>query len=237
MFKFPRVDRLSVYCADVGSIRRGNFGWAHADVPAGQIERHRGGREIVELVDAVGEDLEAELPVALGFECPLFVPVPQAYELLGAARPGEGARSWSANAGVSVLATGLVQASWILAELRVRRPTDKAYIDWTSYAADRRGLFLWEAFVTGGAKAASHTDDAAIAVACFVNALPQPGHATAVTAERPVSLIGAAALWAGWSADIDLLHAPCLVMKAAGPATPLPAAPRAADPPLRPAAD
>jgi hypothetical protein len=37
--------------------------------------------------------------VALGFECPLFVPVPEQALRLGAARPGEKNRSWSAGRG------------------------------------------------------------------------------------------------------------------------------------------
>jgi hypothetical protein len=61
----PLVDRLAVYCADVGSIKQGRFGWARAEVPAGKIDRHRGGTEIHELVDVLSEDLEADLPVAL----------------------------------------------------------------------------------------------------------------------------------------------------------------------------
>jgi uracil-DNA glycosylase len=39
--------------------------------------------------------------------------------------------------------------------------------------------------------------------------------ANAVSAERPLSLLGAALVWSGWSDDSALLHAPCLVIKAA----------------------
>lgn len=211
------MKRLAVYCADVGSIRQGNFGWAREEVPAGEIERHHGGTEILELVDALAEDLAAGVPVALGFECPLFVPVPESPLGLGSARPGEGARPWSAGAGTGALTTGLVQAAWVLTELRNRRPGDRVFLDWTAFAAAGAGLFLWEAFVTEKAKAVTHVDDATIAVACFAAALPEPGRASAVTAERPLSLVGAAAVWAGWSDDIELLRTPCLVLKAAAP--------------------
>jgi hypothetical protein len=51
-------ERLVVYCADVGSISRGNFGWARADVPAGEIERHRGGTEIMELGVTIRESVQ-----------------------------------------------------------------------------------------------------------------------------------------------------------------------------------
>jgi hypothetical protein len=73
------------------------------------------------------------------------------------------------------------------------------------------------AFVTDKAKAATHVDDATIAVACFCAALPDPARQNAVLAERPLSLIGTAAVWAGWSDDLELLRAPCLVLKAVAP--------------------
>jgi hypothetical protein len=60
----------------------------------------------------------------------------------------------------------------------------------------------------------THVDDASMAVACFADALPDPMKANAVEAERPLSLIGTAVAWAGWSDDLDLLRAPCLVLKA-----------------------
>ena len=137
-----RVQRLAIYCADVGSIKQGNFGWAREEVPAGDIERHRGGTEIAELVGVLFEDLSAGVPVALGFECPLFVPVPEDPFRLGAARPGEGSRPWSAGAGTGALTTGLVQAAWVLTELRKRRPDDRVYLNWAEFQAAGAGLFL-----------------------------------------------------------------------------------------------
>jgi hypothetical protein len=178
------------------------------------LERHRGSTEIVELIDAAADDLSAGVPVALGFECPLFVPVPDDFLRLGAARLGDGARSWSAGAGTGALTTGLVQAGWVMAELRRRAPASTVHFDWVAFEAAGAGLFLWEAFVTGEVKATTHVDDATIAVTCFTAALPDPTLHNAVTAERPLSLVGAAAIWAGWSEDIDLLRTPCLVLKA-----------------------
>jgi hypothetical protein len=86
----------------------------------------------------------------------------------------------------------------VLTELRARRPDETVYVQWEEFESADNGLFLWEAFVTRGAKAASHVDDATVAVACFTAALPDPGSANAVTAERPLSLVGAAAVWSGW---------------------------------------
>ena len=64
--------KLAIYCADIGSVPKARFGWARGDKDEAGIERHRGGTEIIELVDAVAEDLAAARAVALGFECPLF---------------------------------------------------------------------------------------------------------------------------------------------------------------------
>jgi hypothetical protein len=80
-----------------------------------------------------------------------------------------------------------------------------------------RGLFLWEAFVTAEAKAATHVDDATVAVAAFGDCLPDPRAMSTVSAERPLSLLGAALLWSGWSSNAKLLRTPCLVIKAAPP--------------------
>lgn len=69
--------------------------------------------------------------------------------------------------------------------------------------------------VTAAAKAATDVDDAAVAVAEFCTAWPEPQRLNAVTTESPLSPIGAAALWAGWGDDLQLLRTPCLVLKAA----------------------
>jgi hypothetical protein len=206
-----------VYCADIGSVPNGRFGWARSEPDETTIERHRGGTEIIDFVDAVAEDLAAGQPVALGFECPLFVPIPEQPLRLGTARPGEKNRSWSAGAGAGAMATGIVEVAWILSELRRGLPDTRAYLDWADFTAAGTGLFLWEAFVTDRAKAATHVDDATVAVAAFRDALPDVTTANAVTAERPLSLLGAALLWSGWSDDVELLRASCLVIKAAPP--------------------
>ena len=209
-----------IYAADIGSIKSGNFGWARLDSERGtaQVERNSGS-EIEELVDAVEHDLNVGARgVALGFECPLFVPVPRDPILLGAARPGERNRPWSGGPGTAAMATGLVQAAWILRELRDRCPEVTAFVDWNEFTSAGRGLLLWEAFVTGSAKGAKHVDDALIAAKTFRYALPDPPGADAVEADEPLSLIGSALLWSGWSKELAMLHKPCLVIKASAPA-------------------
>jgi hypothetical protein len=117
-----------VYCADIGSVRRGRFCWACSEADGSSIGRDRS--EIADLVGAVDHDLVARRSVALGFECPLFVPVPREPEALGKGRKGEGNRPWSAGAGVGVLATGIVQVAWILSEIQCRHPHLRTYLDW-----------------------------------------------------------------------------------------------------------
>ena len=208
-----------IYAADIVSIASGNFGWARLDPRqrAAQVERNDG-TEIAELVDAVAQDLRlGARGVALGFECPLFVPVPEDPFLLGAARFGEGNRPFSGGPGTGALVTGLVQTAWILRQLRALCPEATAFLDWNEFTAVGGGLYLWEAFVTGKAKGAAHVDDALIAAHTFDESLPDPQAANAVEAERPLSLIGAALLWSGWSQEVALLHQRCLVIKASSP--------------------
>lgn len=174
------------------------------------MRSHRGGPEIVDLVEAVAAHLGDGRAVAVGFECPLFVPVPEAPLRLGAARVGEGARSWSAGAGAVALTTGLVQVAWVLSELRKRLPAAASYLDWSSFEGAGSGLLLWEAFVTDQAKGGSHIDDATIAALAF---RAQVRASATVSAERPLSLVGMALLWSGWSIDLSLLHCSCLIVK------------------------
>jgi len=147
-----------VYCADVGSTRAGAFAWARGR-PGEPVSP--GGASIEDLVSHVANDLEAGTPVALGFECPLFVPLAQDPLLLTAARDGDGNRPWSASAGATVLATGLTQVVWVLREIRRRVSGDvPAFLRWDCFQASGHGLLLWEAFVSGGAKTGSHLGDA-----------------------------------------------------------------------------
>jgi hypothetical protein len=202
---------LLVVCADVGSIARKRFAWA-TNESGGAPEEHRG--EILGLVACVGDALGAGRPVALGFECPLAVPVPDAHAELGRGRQGEGNRPWSAGAGASSMATGVAQASWVLAAIRRRHSGVRLYLDWHPFAAARKGLLLWEAFVSASAKAASHHGDAVVAVDLFLSRLPDPSAKATVVAKRPLSLAGAAALWVGWTDDARAVHQAPLVLRA-----------------------
>lgn len=195
-----------VVCADVGSVANGRFGWASSQGDGGTLPGS--------LAVAVSHQLRAGRPVALGFECPLFVPVPRDEQRLGCARIGEGARAWSAGAGAGSLATGLAQVTWVLREVRKAVGSNcRAYLDWSAFCAAGAGLFVWEAFVTASAKAADHCGDARTGVQAFGRALPDLSSSVRVDGAA-ISLVGAALLHTGWSEDLALLSASCAVVKA-----------------------
>lgn len=197
-----------VVCADIGSVAKGNFGWWSSTGESGLLPSTLAGR--------VAAMLDGGAPVALGFECPLFVPISQDELQLTKARPGEGSRSWSAGAGCGALATGLVEVAWVLDAMRraIKKPVP-SFLDWEQFERAGSGLFIWEAFVSGGAKKLTHIEDARAGAQAFMAALPDPASANAIACESDVhSLVGAALLRTGWSADISILRRACLVIRA-----------------------
>lgn len=205
------TERLSVYCADVGSVAAGNFAWSGRPVGASSLS----GRTMPELAEAVAKDLNADCRVALGFECPLFVPLRDQPARLTAARLGDGNRSWSAGAGCGALTTGLVQVVWLLREIRrLVRTGCPAFVDWDDFSVVSSGLFVWEAFVSGVSKGTGHLADAELAVVAFARAITKPTLASTISVDAEVySLVGAALLRSGWSVDVALLTKPCVVVR------------------------
>ena len=64
---------------------------------------------------------------------------------------------------------------------------------------ERGGLFVWEAFVSGHAKAATHMDDASLALAAFqARDLRAPSD---VSDEPAINLAAAALMATGWTID------------------------------------
>jgi hypothetical protein len=158
--------------------------------------------------------------VALGFECPLFLPLPLEETDLGKAREGEGNRAWSAGAGACALATGLVQVAWVLDRLRTLVTVDcTTCLNWSEFLLARPGLLIWEAFVSGGGGGADDVDDAKCAVEAFRAASAHAADkgetlTSAIRVTGPVySLAGAAILRAGWSCDQSPLHQACIVIR------------------------
>ena len=203
------MDDIVICCADIGSIKERKFGWA-----SDPIARNRNAGRIDELSSFVVEMLGMDRRVALGFECPLWVPIPDEPSKLGSKRSDEGKYPWAAGAGASTLAIGLAEIAWILIEIRRQAPGVAAFLDWKDFERAHDGLFVWEAFVAGEVKTDSHEGDAQIAVDAFKEALPDPRQRNAlVPGRRTLSLIGGALLWSGWLKDLELLSEPCIVIR------------------------
>ena len=174
-------------------------------------------RDIDALALSLVKDLNDSFSVALGFECPLFMPVPGESDRLNCGRQGEGNRSIFAPAGAAVATLGLHEAAWVLRQIRDRVPLPHLSTRSTGARGRPEGealhLLVWEAFVSGTAHGDSHERDAATA-AVFFRANEQDLNAVnAVTANQSLSMVHAAALWAGLANDLDRLHQACLVLK------------------------
>jgi hypothetical protein len=209
----------AVYAVDIGSTRceagqTPNFAWARVDPsdPSSVL----GSSDIEKLADQIIRDLQAGQSVALGFEAPLFIPVPVESSALCHGRENERSRSFAAPAGLAVATLGLHQAAWIL-----RRIADSCgdsiqfEIGAGSWPPSKSHpvLFCWEAFVSDKAHGATHVQDAATAAMAFLSAESNLAGATTITAERPLSLIAAAALWSGLATDSAVLHQPTVVIR------------------------
>ena len=212
---------LHVYCADIGAMRnangKNNFGWAGRRITRNaEAPPWRKGTDMRELVNHVSNDLNQGSNVALGFECPLWIPIRNRPEELTLSRPGDGQRSWSAGAGAGSLVTGLAQIPWMLQAIHCKTPGARAFLDnWDSFRQSDRGLLIWEAFVSEKKGKTLHTQDAKAAVSAFAEALPLPNTSVSLPPHSQAhSLVGAALLWAGWPDDQDLLHQSCIVIKA-----------------------
>jgi hypothetical protein len=205
---------LIVHCADVGAVSKDNFAWARLAVGE-QGTACTTDHDIEKFADTVATDLNSGAHVAVGFECPLFVPVPEDPRGLTSGRPNEHDRPWSAGAGASSLATGLTQTVWILDHAKRRTSiTPAVFLKWQPFWTAVGGLFVWEAFVTRAAKTRTHHGDAELAVMSFRDSLPDPEQQNAVVCAGPVrSLIGAALLQAGWVKELAWLGESCLVIR------------------------
>lgn len=201
-----------IWCADIGSIKNKKFGWCRAEL--GIRETISLGVNIEEFTTGIASDLSNGYKVALGFECPLFVPVSISPLNLTSARKGEGDRPWSAGAGCGVLATGLTETTWIfsrvneLAEVKIN-----VTFNWNEFRDGDSNLFICEAFVSKGSKALTHSGDAEVAVKTFINNYPDILQANSVTAENPYNLVAAALLRIGLTKNVGMLSESCIVIK------------------------
>jgi hypothetical protein len=210
---------LAVVVLDVGSVRPRQgvprLGWCGLRPDSGA---EAFGDSLQTLVEHLVDEIRVGRKVALGFECPLWMPLPTAEGELGRGRAGiDGARASGASAGSQVLATGLQECAWVLVELAQRLPTrPQITFVWTDLVDDRADLLLFEAFVTQGAKAPepeAHIADARSAAVAFVDEVASADHQPTAVLGASFNLGAACALRAGLTTDVDLLTAPCLVVK------------------------
>lgn len=205
------IAEIAIACADIGSVAKHRFGWSVRQPRASESET---GNDISVFAAELVDILKKGVPLAVGFECPLFVPIREDPNGLTGARSGEGSRPWSASAGCGALAVVLTETAWILRNLQqALEPNPPITFDWSRFQTSG-GLFLWEAFVSGRGKSSTHTGDAELAVSAFARTLPDPMSANIIKEGAVLSLIGAGLLWAGWSADSTILREPCLVIAA-----------------------
>lgn len=95
------IEKLSVYCADIGSVKADRFGWAGVTYR----QEEKVGSDLNEFVTSIVDSIRNDEQVSVGFEAPMFVPVRDNVMEIGSARTGEGNRSWSAGAGTGALVT------------------------------------------------------------------------------------------------------------------------------------
>jgi len=191
------------------------FAWARL-LPNEGSKSVQGSSDIQQLIKRLELDIEGGYSVALGFEAPLFIPIPEDSEDLSKGRDGEGNRSFASRVGLTVCALGIHQSAWILKRLHESSSCKCEFtLDLQCWppSGHRPVLFCWEAFISGGAHSDQHLRDAATAVVFFVDNEQSLQKANAVRVENTISLIGAVALWSGWTSDLHYLHRPTLVLK------------------------
>lgn len=207
---------IAIGVIDVGSPKSGKLGWAILTPNA----EPQTGRDLDDFIVRMGT-LGATWPIAVGFEAPLFIPArSKALDVLSG-RKGEGSRPWSAGAGATVTTAALAVTTYTLARLRDLMPAGQPLVDWSKHPTNPGDALFFEAFVTGAAKLTSqtrtdspHTYDALIAAeaACELLMGSRP-YRSAITETEVFNLVGAALLRTGWTTDLSVLSAPCLVVR------------------------
>jgi hypothetical protein len=211
-----------VYAVDVGSLGAG-LAWARLASHTGKTVC--GSMNFGHFLYLIVQDLRGNLPVALGFEALMFLPVASDFLDLTRARTAEPA-AWSFGAGAYVTTVAIPLMSYTLRHIRSNLdPAPRVTLDptgWLAPGSSGSQVLLWEAFVTGAAHAREANDaglelhlvDAATAVLAFAQLeATSPRDRSHVTAGNPISTAGAAVLWSGLSGDLKLLHQQTLVLR------------------------
>lgn len=192
---------MFIIAVDVGGPDK--IGWACSRGQSGT------GKDIGSVLRAAADTLQQGEPVALGFEAPIWTPRREDLKRITSRRLGAEItfnRAWSAGAGCGVLAAGLGLMPWCLSQIAAQTKERRATIDPALFAERGVGLFVWEAFVSGAAKALTHLDDAALALTAFqARGLNHPSD---VPGEPAINLAVAALLATGWGVDVGEINKP-----------------------------
>lgn len=212
-----------IACLDIGSPKRGNVGWAilHGN-------RRTTGGDLPLFVRSLAGHLVAGRTVAVGFECPLYVPTRVDPLAMTDCRDGEEGLNWCGGPGASVLATGLAQVNWCLARISEQAPGIRGTTRWEDLAGGRAQLYCWEAFITGKTGLEidlkntggipPHQQDALCGALAFRRAVARGvAPKSDLQDTKAVSLVGLHLLETGLATDVRLLSEPCVVLKVRKP--------------------
>lgn len=185
---------MLVVAIDVGGPEK--IGWA------GSNGRSGAGANLDSILRDVADALTQGVPVALGFEAPIWTPRREDLKRITSRRLGAEVtfnRAWSAGAGCGALGAALGLMPWCFSQIGQHTKERLATTSPLAFQDRGNGLFVWEAFVSGHAKAATHMDDASLALQAFqARDLQAPSD---VTREPAINLAAAALMATGWSVD------------------------------------
>lgn len=203
---------MHVAVIDIGKPGK-NLGWAIVG------SSPTSGTDLDDAIDEISKRI-LQGPVALGFEAPLYVPMRNAAVDLTKARSGECIggvnRPYSASAGSTVLVIATVVVPYVLRALRSASPACIATIDYRKFFSAPSGILLFEAFVTNQKKShdTRHVEDAELAANHLLRMTE--GRApleSAICEPECLNLLGAMMLRTGWTTELSVLDAECLVVR------------------------
>ncbi|MCV0416138.1 MAG: hypothetical protein K5831_14815 [Brevundimonas sp.] len=184
---------MLVVAIDVGGPDK--IGWAASNGRSGT------GADLASALQDVADALSQGIPVALGFEAPIWTPRRDDLKRITSRRLGAEVtfnRAWSAGAGCGAMGAALGLMPWCFSQIGQHTKERLATTSPLSFEERAKGLFVWEAFVSGHAKATSHMDDASLALAAFQ---ARDLRAPSDVPDEPAVNLAAALMATGWRID------------------------------------
>jgi hypothetical protein len=151
--------------------------------------------------------------VALGFEMPLFAPIPADPSELGKARASDKGRARVVLRSGSERARDGLRSPGSLKRLHERVPAAPVHFRWELFEEAQSCLLWWEALVMRDAKARA-TRGRRHRVEALCAQLPTPGDPCAHKTEHPISLVAALAQRARWDGETDDFRSACVLVRA-----------------------